>query len=233
VTSRIAIVPARGGSKRILNKNIVEFCGQPMIYWTIRSALDSGCFDRVLVSTDSTEIMRVALDCGAEVPFLRLDHGDDFAPVSFATISALEQAQMYWGEVYDVVVQLMPNCPLRLVEDIIHALDAFESSQSSFQISCTGFGWCNPWWAFSLNEDGISSPLFRGAMERRSQDMSDLFCPTGAIWIAKSEELLNSRTFYGEGCVYQPMNWISAVDIDTPDDLAVARCLGATVLNDS
>lgn len=150
---RIAIIPARGGSKRIPRKNIIDFDGKPMIAWTIQAALESGCFDRVLVSTDSEEIAEVAISAGASVPFLRQENADDATPSSQATISALKQAETHWQTRYDRVAQLMPNCPLRNAGHIRDAVEHFSQKNLEYQISCFRFGWMNPWWAVSLDED--------------------------------------------------------------------------------
>ena len=109
----IAVIPARGGSKRIPRKNLVEFAGKPLIAWTVEAAQGVDLFDRILVSTDDPEVAAVVGDMGLETPFLRQAHADDHAPVSLATISALAQVREVLGEEYRIVVQLMPNCPLR------------------------------------------------------------------------------------------------------------------------
>ena len=83
--SHLAIIPARGGSKRLPGKNVIDFMGKPMIAWSIDAASASGLFDHILVSTDSEQIATIARDCGAEVPFLRTAHSDDHSPVSVAT----------------------------------------------------------------------------------------------------------------------------------------------------
>ena len=225
VTGRIAIIPARGGSKRIPEKNIIDFEGKPMIAWTIEAALNSECFDRVLVSTEDEKIARIARDCGAEVPFLRESHTDDFSAVSEATLSALNQAADYWQEDFHTVVQLMSNCPLRTAADIRVALNAFEQSSRTFQISCFRYGWMNPWWAVKLDDNGRPSRLFEDALSQRSQDLPELYCPTGAIWIAKVADFINAGTFYGAGHSFEPMNWENAVDIDDNEDLNFARAV--------
>lgn len=219
---RIAIIPARGGSKRIPRKNVIDFDGQPMITWTIQAALDSNCFDVVLVSTDCSEIARVAVATGASVPFLREENADDFAPVSQACISALKQAEAHWQTRFDQVVQLMPNCPLRRAEHIRGAIGHFERHGLAYQISCFRFGWMNPWWALRLDELGVPSPVFPEAVKRRSQELPHLYCPTGAIWIADRDGLLDSGSFYGPGHRFCPMDWTAAVDIDDKDDYRMA-----------
>ena len=222
---RIAIIPARGGSKRIPRKNVIDFDGKPMIAWTIEAALKSECFDQVLVSTDSEEIAEASITAGASVPFLRQENADDAAPSSMATISALKQAEAHWQTRFGLVVQLMPNCPLRDADHIRAAMDNFQTQNIDYQISCFRFGWMNPWWAVKLDGDSVPTRLFPEAMTKRSQDLEHLYCPTGAIWIAKRDALLEAGTFYGPDHRFQPMEWIGAVDIDDMDDYRMALAL--------
>ena len=196
MTHNIAIIPARGGSKRIPKKNIIDFDGKPMIAWTIEAAKKSNMFTKVLVSTDCEDIANVSRD-----------------------------AEDYWKIDFDCVAQLMPNCPLRSDKDIVSALNIFKNDNRDFQISCFKFEWMNPWWAFKLNDDSSHEYIFPDKVKKRSQDLDDLFCPTGSIWVALSEKLKNSKTFYGQGHKFQPMSWISATDIDNYEDLDFAKAL--------
>lgn len=225
VDRRIAIIPARGGSKRIPGKNVVDFNGQPMIAWTIIAAKQSGLFDRILVSTDDPKIAEVSIRCGAEVPFLRKDFADDYATVSEATVSALQQAMDYWQEEYSVVVQLMANCPLRTSSDIESALASFEKCKRVSQISCFEYGWMNPWWAATINKLGQPTKLFPETFGKRSQDLPKLYCPTGAIWISTTAALLTHKSFYSPEHVFEPISLESAVDIDDYTDLNFAKAL--------
>ena len=110
--STIAIIPARGGSKRVPGKNIRPLAGKPLIAYTIEAALTCGLFHRVVVSTDSEEIAAVARVHGAETPFLRsAGISDDVTPISAATADALERLDPA-GVLYSAVAQLMANCPL-------------------------------------------------------------------------------------------------------------------------
>lgn len=230
VNRRIAIIPARGGSKRIPEKNILDFFGKPMIAWTIEAAQNAGLFDRIIVSTDDSKIAEVALEWGAEVPFFRQEFADDHTPVSEATASALRQAIDYWDEEYSTVVQLMANCPLRSSVDIDHAVSHFENQDRMFQISCFKYGWMNPWWAVQLDATGHPQRLFPDASTARSQDLPQLFCPTGAIWVAQASALLEHSTFYGPDHVFEPIRWESAVDIDDYEDLNFAKALFSRTL---
>lgn len=223
--SAIAIIPARGGSKRLPGKNILDFFGKPMIAWTIEAAINAACFDRILVSTDEEAIAKVARDYGAEAPFLRPTAADDITPISTATLVALEQAENHWGREFKTVVQLMANCPIRGSDEIKTAMAAFHANEAGFQISCFPFGWMNPWWAAKLDEGGRPEAMFPEAMGARSQDLSKLYCPTGAIWVAEAAALKREKSFYGKGHRYQPMHWTAAVDIDDAEDLEMARAV--------
>jgi CMP-N-acetylneuraminic acid synthetase len=223
MSNNIAIIPARGGSKRIPRKNIIEFNGKPMIAWTIEAAINSGLFSKVLVSTDCEDIANISKEFGASVPFLRAEFADDITPVSKATCDALMQAEQHWGINFDIVTQLMANCPLRTSADITEATVAFTENNRDFQISCFKFGWMNPWWSFKLKEDLGHEWMFPEGVFKRSQDLDDLYSPTGSIWIARCEQLKSVHSFYGEGYKFQPMNWIGAVDIDDYDDLDFAK----------
>ena len=221
----IAIIPARGGSKRIPKKNIIDFMGKPMIAWTIEAAVKSKIFDKIIVSTDSEEIAKVGRDYGLEVPFLRQDKNDDISPVSEATITSVKQAEVHYNEKYDIVVQLMANAPIRNENDIKKHFNKFINQKRDFQLSSFKFGLMNPWWAFKINIDGSPDWLYPDGIVKRSQDLDDLYCPTGAIWIANIKKLLESGTFYGPGHKFCELNWKSAVDIDDYDDLEFAKAI--------
>lgn len=221
----IAIIPARGGSKRIPEKNIVDFMGKPLMSWTIEAAIESKLFDRIIVSTDNKKFAEIAQNYGVEVPFLRDTNSDDLTPVSEATITAVTQAEKYYNESYDIVVQLMANAPIRNQLDIKEHLNNFINNNLNFQLSCFPFGWMNPWWSFKINEDLNHQWLHPEAIKSRSQDLDKLYCPTGAIWIAKKNELFKSKTFYGPDFKFYEINWKSAVDIDDYEDFDFAKAV--------
>ncbi len=221
----IAVIPARGGSKRIPYKNIIDFMGKPMIAWTIQAAQDANVFDRIVVSTDNQKIINTAKKFNNDTPFLRDKYNDDITPVSAATIHCVSQAENYWHESYDIVVQLMANTPIRGTSDILAALDNFKNRHNDFQLSCFKFGWMNPWWAAKLKKDNQPDFIFPGGVFTRSQDLEDLYCPTGAIWIAKVDQLKKAGSFYGPKHKFFPIPWESAVDIDDYDDLKFAKAV--------
>ena len=221
----IAIIPARGGSKRIPKKNIIDFCGKPLIAWTIEAALNSKIFDKILVSTDSTEIAKIAKQYKADVPFLRKKHNDDYSTISQATLYSLKQSEKFFNKKYQTIIQLMPNCPLRKKDDIINSYNNFLKQNAKFQISCFEFGWMNPWWAFKLNENYAPKYLFSKALKKRSQDLENLYCPTGAIWIGNTKTFKKTKNFYTRNTIFYPINWKSAIDIDNYEDLEMAKML--------
>ena len=218
----IAIIPARGGSTRVPYKNIMGFNGKPMIAYTINAAKESGLFEHVIVSTDDEKIAEVSRQCGAEVPFLRTQYADHHSTVSLATLFALNQAEEYYKEKYDIVVQLMANCPIRDAKDIQAAYENFVQKKSEAQISCFKFGFSNPWWAFTLDEDGRGTSIIKEDTNKRSQDLKTLYCPTGAIWISTVQHLRKHENFYGNHRYFE-IDWKHAVDIDSYDDVEMAN----------
>jgi N-acylneuraminate cytidylyltransferase len=219
----IAIILARGGSKRLPGKNVLDFHGKPMLAWTIEAALQSAQYRQVLVSTDDPEIAEIARSFGAQVPFLRDSAADDITPSSEATLTALRQAEQHWGEQFDVVSQLMANCPLRDAGDITAAAQNFIERDAESQICSFRFGWMNPWWAAKLDAQGNPEYLFPEARVARSQDLPPLYCPSGAIWIARGPALKSAKTFYVPTHIFHSLNWMSAMDIDDVEDLEMAK----------
>lgn len=221
----LAIIPARGGSKRIPRKNIVDLGGRPLIEWTIDAALGSQCFERVVVSTDDDEIANVGLAAGAEVPFLRDRNADDHASASAATLRGLEQTEEAFNENYEIVCQLMVTTPLRTAIDIQKAIKAFRTGGSPAQISCVAFEWLNPWWAVTIDEEGRPTPLFPNKRMARSQDLPALYAPTGAIWLAKTKTLKEEGTFYASNHRFFPIDSRNGIDIDSREDLELVRAI--------
>jgi len=219
----IAVILARGGSKRIPNKNIVDFFGKPMVAYTIEACINSKIFDRVIVSTDSVEIAEISKKYGAAVPFLRTEKADDHTPSSEATLFAVKQAEEYYNEKYDIIAQLLASCPTKDVENLKNIYENFIQNDFGAQITCYKFSFMNPWWAFELNDDFSVTRLIKQDINTRSQDFKDLYGPTGTMWLAKSEELFNHKSFYTGNEKYFPIDWKLAVDIDNYEDLELAK----------
>lgn len=221
----LGVIPARGGSKRVPRKNIRPFGGRPMLAYTVEAALESGVFEHVIVSTDSPEIAELARALGAHVPFLRpAELADDITPVSQVTWHALEHAERQ-GPTFGAVAQLMPNCPLRTAGDVRESFRWFQDGEAVSQISVTRYGWQNPWWAMRRAADGRLEPLFEDRVVSRSQDLPDVFCPTGAIWWAKADVLRATGTYHVPGRTGWELPWERGIDIDTEDDWRLAELL--------
>jgi CMP-N-acetylneuraminic acid synthetase len=223
-TDVIAVIPARGGSKRIPNKNIIDFFGKPLLAHTIDAAKNSKIFTAIVVSTDDSGIAKVARDYGAHV-YNRSDRADDFIGVEQATLEVLKDKSFVSNLENTTVVQMLPTTPLRSANTIINAHDFFVKKNISYLISCFNYGWMNPWWAMVLDQDNNSKALFEDKIVERSQDLPKLYCPSGAIWIAKAKKLLEKGTFYASGYKAFPMDWKEAVDIDDYQDLEMAKII--------
>jgi pseudaminic acid cytidylyltransferase len=221
----LAVIPARGGSKRIPRKNIREFAGRPLIAYTIEAALESGLFARVLVSTDDPEVATISRQSGAEVPFLReASLANDYTASSVVTADALERADPQ-GELYSHVAQLLPTCPLRNAIDVRESHRHFVATHAASQISVARFGWLNPWWAFRRDPEARLTPVYPEATKARSQDLPPLFGAVGAIWWANAGSLRETRNFYMPGYIGWEISWERAVDVDTYEDWRMAEVL--------
>ena len=222
----IAVIPARGGSKRVPGKNVQDMRGRPLISYTIDAALRSELFERVVVSTDSEEIAETAVRLGAEVPFLRdANLSDDHTPVSAATVDVLVRLDPA-GTMFDHACQLMANCPLRDASDIVASHRQFVETGADSQISVVRYGWQNPWWALRRDAAFRLEPVFAQYMTQRSQDLPEIFCPTGAVWWAKTQVLRREGTYHVPNRTgWELPSWERGVDIDTEDDWALAELL--------
>ena len=221
----LAVIPARGGSKRIPHKNIKLFIDKPIIAYVLEAAQKSKLFDRVIVTTDDPKIARVVEKFGGEVPFIRESKlADDITPVSSATLDALERVDSD-DEKFNIIAQLMPNCPLISPEDILNSYQQFIETDSDSQISVTKYAWMNPWWAMKRDDNYHLKPIFEKEMTSRSQDLPELFCPTGVIWWAKTEVLRREKTFHIPTRTGWVIPWERSIDIDTNDDWKMAEIL--------
>lgn len=213
----IAIIPARGGSKRIPRKNIKFFHGKPMIAYSIEAAKQSGCFDKILVSTDDQEIADVALQYGAEVPFLRpADLADDFA----TTLDVMQHAitwcyDQQWA--IDKVCCIYATAPFILPEYIQKGLKTVSAEGVEYAFSATTF--CFPIQrAISLGKDGAVSMFYPEHANTRSQDLEEAYHDAGQFYWGKASAFLSSKVFFAEHskAVLLPRKYVQ--DIDTDED---------------
>ena len=218
----MGLITARGGSRGLPGKNILSFCGKPLIAYTIEAALQSGCFKTVMVSTDSREIADVCLKYGAEVPFLRPAHlAADDAKSRDVVLHALDFMEQ--KSPVESVCLLQPTSPLRSAEDIRQAVSVFRRNSADSVISVTEYS--HPiQWAVSVSEDGkISEPS--GLKPSRRQDQSVCYHPNGAIYIFNAEFIRRSEGYIGKNTYALIMPPERSVDIDIPFDFMLAEFL--------
>ena len=217
----LCIIPARGGSKRFPSKNVARLCGRPLLAYTIEAALDSRLFARVVVSTEDSEIARVAEAHGAEVPFMR-PHAlaSDTATgveVCVDTLARLAAA----GQEFDVLGVLLATAPLRTVEDLRNAYARLVERQADFVMGVTDYA-IPPFWALE-ERDGYLRPHFGDTYMVKSQELPKVCVDNGAIYLARVDAFLREKTFYGRRLVGYWMPRERSVDVDEPIDLELAE----------
>lgn len=217
----LAIIPARGGSKGVPRKNIREVAGKPLIAWTILQARKSLYIDRLVVSTDDEEIAEVARQWGCEVPFLRPAHlAKDDTPGIDPVLHALDSLPGY-----DYVVLLQPTSPLRSHADIDGCIELCAGRTACSCVSVTQPE-KSPYWMFTIDGGGKMQWLFESdKMITRRQDLPPVYALNGAVYVAATESVVESRSFVTEGTVPYLMSKGSSVDIDTEADLLLAEIL--------
>lgn len=224
----LAIIPARGGSKRIPRKNIADFHGKPVIAWAIESAKKAGSVSRVLVNTDDEEIRDIAIRFGAEVPFLRppeLAH-DTMAiePVLIDTLARLKELEGYEP---DAIALLMPTNPMRTPDVIDQAVALFEKSGADSVVAVTeARANNNPHWILRKHDDGRVT-LFDGtpltAIRTRSQDLPPTYSRNDIAYILKPSNLRQTPpNLYGDKVELMIIGEEFQGDINTPEDWADA-----------
>lgn len=189
-----------------------------MLFWSVQAALASQLFEHVMVSTEDEEIAQISLKAGAEVPFLRNRYSGDQDSAAQATAYMVSKAEKHWHCTFDTVVQLMACCPLRGASDICQAVDSFESKERNFQLSCVEIKGLQPWWLARKTSEKNFAFLFEDALNGSIDVSESLYCPSGAIWIAKKSLLDQYQTFYGPDWVFEPVHYLAGLDIDTQDD---------------
>ena len=211
--TRLALIPARGGSKGIPRKNIKIFCGKPLLHWSIDVALQSGCVDQVVVSTDDPEIAEVARAGGAEVPFLRPGElASDTAPGITTALHALEQLP----DVSDVLL-LQPTSPLRTMADLESIISLRHRTGKDSAVSLT-FSAKHPAWMYVLSQDEKLEPILQFDEAHCRQKLPPAYVLNGALFLASRSFLLREQTFITEDTVGYVMPIERSVDIDTSLD---------------
>lgn len=225
---RIAIIPARGGSKRIPNKNIKLFHGKPMISYVLKTARDSGLFDTIHVSTDDLKIQSVVESLGFPVEFSRPDSlADDHTPIMPVLKYVLEEYRAR-GQEFDQACLLMATAPLLEVSDIVAAHELFDSTDDGLPVIGVAEYPVPIEWAFERSDNGSLTPISPGKFSIRSQDLgkkyydAGSFCFFSSQWVLATEGAGDDSSFKG-----YILPKTKAVDIDEDDDWAYAEAIYA------
>ncbi|MBI4142369.1 acylneuraminate cytidylyltransferase family protein [Candidatus Uhrbacteria bacterium] len=217
----IAIIPARGGSKRLPKKNARSFAGRPLIAWTIAHAQESGVCDRVVVTTDDADIAAIAAATGGEVIHRPPELATDTAKVADAVVHTLD-ACSETGSAPETLILLQPTSPLRTSRDIVDAV-AMHQRHNAAVVSVMPVS--NRALAWSLVErDGMVEPVLGwGVLGMRSQDLPSLFIPNGALYVVRVDQFRMHRSFYIPPLFPYVMPVERSMDIDTVEDFTAAE----------
>lgn len=220
--SILAIIPARGGSKGVLRKNIRVLAGRPLLAWTIDEAKKSKYVDRTILTSDDEEIINVARQWNCEVPFIRptelaQDHVSGIEPILHALKNIKDQ--------YDYFVLLQPTSPLRIVNDIDGCIEKCLNCNAPVCTTVTEPD-KSPFWMFYLGHSERLVPVIR--QENRSilrQELSRVYALNGSVFVAKVDWFIKHRTFICEETIAYVTPKERSIDIDTELDMKFCECI--------
>jgi CMP-N-acetylneuraminic acid synthetase len=222
----LAIIPARGGSKRLPRKNILPLLGKPLIQWTSDAALASKYIDTVMVSTDSKEIVEISESCGVSTPYLRSDVlSNDVATSIDVVLDVLENYENN-NQLFDLVMLLQPTSPLRKCEDIDEAVELFIEKSAHAVVSVAE---CDhsPLWSNTLPSDfNLSNFISNEVLNKRSQDLPVYYRLNGAIYIFDVEKIRKNSNYLSSPNTFGfVMSKNRSVDIDDEFDFYLAESI--------
>ncbi|WP_417539282.1 pseudaminic acid cytidylyltransferase [Marinobacter sp.] len=222
--STVAIIPARGGSKRIPRKNIKEFFGKPMIAWSIEAARESGCFDRIVVSTDDAEIAEIARQFGAETPFMRpAQLSDDYT----GTVPVIRHAVEWLADKGDPVSEaccLYATAPFISPEDLRRGKELLRTEACSYAFSVTSYAFPIQR-AIRITGEGRVDMFNPEHFQTRSQDLEEAWHDAGQFYWGTAHAWKEERPIFSENAVPVTLPRHRVQDIDTPEDWVRAEWL--------
>ncbi len=218
----LAIIPARGGSKRLPRKNVLELKGKPLIEWSIEAGLNSNYIDNVVVSSDDEEILSIAKKSGANT----IKRPNVLANDTATTFDAIRHTIEHIATNYDYIVLLQPTSPLRSSKHIDEAIELLEQKDANAIISVCEMEH-SPLWANSLDESlSMKGFLKDELVNKRSQDLEIFYRLNGAIYICKTQKLLDEKSFFLKEQIYAYiMKQRNSIDIDNDIDFKMAEVL--------
>ncbi|RKV96043.1 pseudaminic acid cytidylyltransferase [uncultured Campylobacter sp.] len=220
----IAVIPARGGSKRIPRKNIKPFCGKPMIAYSIEAAIRAGIFDEIIVSTDDEEIADIAKNAGASVPFMRpKELSDDFTATGAVVEHAIKFLQAR-GDRIKFVCTIYATAPLIDEFYIKLGLEKLRASNAKNAFSCTSMPF-PIWRTFKIAKDGRCEMFWRENFAKRSQDLEEAYQDAGQFYWTNLDAPSSDEIFFGRDSIAIVLPRHLVQDIDTPQDWIRAEFL--------
>jgi pseudaminic acid cytidylyltransferase len=228
--TRVAIIPARGGSKRLPRKNILPILGKPALFYPIQAALKTGLFDRVIVSTEDDEIKQAAAESGAEVMTRPEQLAGDQAGVVQVCQDVLEQLDRqgicpaHFCCIYATAVFITPG-------DLHGAFSMIEQfAEADMVMGVSRFN-LQPLQAMASNENGYLKPRWPAYNRLQSQHHPGLVASNGTFYWADTQAFLTEKTFYADRLKGYEIPWIRAIDLDTSEDYETAKLLAPLMLN--
>ncbi len=223
---RLAVIPARGGSKRIPHKNIKEFLGKPLIAYSIEAALKSNLFDKVIISTDAEDVAAVARKYGAEVPFMRdKSLSDDFTGTFAVTLDAYQRIKAQ-GFDADEICCIYATAPLLTAAYLIDACNFFEQERADYLYACCEFPFPIQR-AQYLDEHKSPTPVTPKFMSSRSQDLPKTYQDAGQFYFHSRHNLIDRGSPMIKRGFELPRHRV--IDIDTPEDWDYAQAMAKAV----
>lgn len=221
---RVAIIPARGGSKRIQRKNIKPFAGKPIIAYSIEAARECGLFDRIIVSTDDEEIADTALSLGAEIPFMRpKELSDDYTPTIPVIAHAVQTLQSQ-GHNIEAACCIYATAPFIRASDLIDAHEAMVTHQKGYAFPVTTFAFPIQR-ALMREEDGEITMFYPEHFSTRSQDLKEAYHDAGQFYWGTPEAWLSAKPLFSDSATTIVLPRHLVQDIDTPEDWTRAELM--------
>lgn len=217
---KLAIITARGGSKRIPRKNTKEFCGKPILCYSIEAARDAGVFDEIMVSTEDKEIARIAETAGAVVPFFRSEeNAGDFASTDDVIMEVLKSYQEM-GQSFEAFCCLYPTAPFLSGERLRSAMALLEETDSVMPVVPFSYP---PQRGLVIDEKGFIRRQFPEYATARSQDLPQIYHDCGQFYACRTRAFLEAGTTDVERLLPLVLTEMEVQDIDTPEDWAIAE----------
>jgi pseudaminic acid cytidylyltransferase len=216
----VAVIPARGGSKRLPRKNVLDFLGRPIIAYTIEAARASGCFDRVVVSTEDEEIVAISERFGAHVHRRSIDLATDSARVVQVCLNFLDN-EAEAGRDWDIMGCLYATAPLRNAEDVRATVALLEPARCAFAMAVTKYN-MSPHEAMKVGPDNKLTPMWPELLEHRASDLPPLRVDNGSTYAVDIASFQEQRTFCGRSLRGYEMPMNRSIDIDTREDFELA-----------